>query len=185
MFFCKKAVFFCCIILCTACHHSRENSVNFAGSEYWKLQSGETVHPLDEAIFSLYEKYQFLPSNQAPLSKYIHANDYNVFICLLNNSNAQELNQWVEGSDFLEYQVLAKDSVSLSAQNQNHQSFFRYLLQKVDTTYLYSVAYDTQKFNFSILINIVTKDSSLAYQYFKNPEFMAQRLGDGELIINH
>ena len=181
MSFCKKSICFYSIILCAACHP--EGSVNFAGSEYWMLQPGETDRPLDNAIFSSYEKHQLLPSSKAPLSKYIHADRYQVFISLLSDYSAHKLDQLMQTADFTEYRILEKDSVLLSHQ-KDRQLMYRYLLRKPDDTYLYSVAYDTKKLNFSILIHVVIKDSSHAYQYFQNPDFITQRLGNAGLIVN-
>jgi len=76
------------------------------------------------------------------------------------------------------------NSVLLSHQNRDRQLMYRYLLRKPDSTYLYSIAYDTNKLNFSVLIHVVTKDSSHVYQYFQNPDFITQRLGNAGLVVN-
>ncbi len=164
----KKILIFFLVVSLTACSKEKSNGITLFNDLVFKMQEGEIVRGIDEAVKNNYLKYLDNPNIQIPLFKYIKHNDYEVFIGVPYNTSIKEIIDYqlksTEGKDTSLY--FKADSISYYKQCKKDELYIAAYASAIDSkSLLYIAAISASKslsdslFNQSQLSNrIATKN---------------------------
>ncbi len=164
----KKTIYILFILIVLSSCQSNKY-LRFAIKEKYFLSENEKVLERTKTVITQYDKYNNNLEHQVPLEKCISASNYTIYFGIAINDTPQSMNK-VYKQD--------KSHTIIKHQVDSTKKIIAYnFFVKKDADYNYKLIYKTAKRPVNtVVINLVSKDSSLVGNYFENKKIIFENL---------